>query len=245
MIYVCIPARDHERTVGLVLWKVRQVFQGFPREYQILVVDDGSQDRTGETLRSYRGVLPMTVVRHETPRGYAASMEEMLRQALGRSDRPRRDAVVTLPADFTVSPRIVPELLKRFESGADLVVGETMDGAPTIGARTVRRAAGWLLRPGLSVDGVRDLTSGVCAIRLISLKNCLRTAPDPWLETDNWCANAELVARVATAARQIATVPWPTPGPTPATIGQSPWSLARELFHAGRRIRIPASIAGA
>ena len=53
MIYVCIPIHNEAPTAGLVLWKVRQVFTAFPREYQILVCDDGSTDDTAEVLGRY------------------------------------------------------------------------------------------------------------------------------------------------------------------------------------------------
>ena len=50
MIYVCIPSYDEAPTVGLLLWKIRQVFAAFSREYQLLVLDDGSTDTTAEVL---------------------------------------------------------------------------------------------------------------------------------------------------------------------------------------------------
>ena len=34
MIYVCIPSYNEAPTVGLLLWKIRQVFAAFPREYR-------------------------------------------------------------------------------------------------------------------------------------------------------------------------------------------------------------------
>jgi len=39
MIYVCVPVHNEASTVGLVLWKVRQVFTAFQREYQIIACD--------------------------------------------------------------------------------------------------------------------------------------------------------------------------------------------------------------
>ena len=95
MIYVCIPAHNEARTAGLVLWKVRQVFTAFPREYQLLVLDDASTDDTGEVLAAYAKVLPMTIVTHRDRRGYASSLEELLRLALQRTDRPKRDCART------------------------------------------------------------------------------------------------------------------------------------------------------
>jgi glycosyltransferase involved in cell wall biosynthesis len=62
MIYVCIPSYNEAATVGLLLWKIRQVFSAFEREYQLLVADDGSTDATAEVLDPYSRVLPLTVV---------------------------------------------------------------------------------------------------------------------------------------------------------------------------------------
>ncbi len=240
MIYIGIGARDHADTVGLVLWKIRRVFEEFEREYQVLVTDDGSTDETPQVLETYQHVLPVTVARHEAPRGRAASLEWILREALARSDRPRRDCLITLPADFSVSPAILPELVKRFESGADVVVAETVDNDTSPGRRLVRRCAPWLLKPGLSVPGIRDLTSGVCALRLITVKTCARDRDDTLFDTDGLCTFAELVARTAAAARQVAAVPIETPPPPFEEAGTAnSWSLAVELFRAGRRLRIP------
>src|SRR5947207_2957737 len=88
MIYVCVPVHNEASTVGLVLWKVRQVFTAFQREYQIIACDDASTDATGEVLASYARVLPLTVIKHRTRLGYARSLEELLRLALQRTDRP-------------------------------------------------------------------------------------------------------------------------------------------------------------
>src|SRR5206468_3678158 len=79
-------------------------FTAFPREYELLVLDDASTDDTREVLASYAKVLPMTIVTHRERRGYARSLEELLRLALQRTDRPKRDCAITLHADFVHSP---------------------------------------------------------------------------------------------------------------------------------------------
>ena len=69
MIYVCIPSYNEAPTVGLLLWKVRQVFAGFPREYQLLVLDDGLPGSAnqnckidaGETFETYTFAAPEVV----------------------------------------------------------------------------------------------------------------------------------------------------------------------------------------
>ena len=207
MIYVLVPIHNEARTAGLVLWKVRQVFTAFSREYSLLVCDDGSTDETAEVLARYARVLPLTVVTHRQREGYARSMDELLRLALQRTDRPKRDCAITLHADFVHNPEFMEEMVKRLESGADLIVAEETGGAGLSRAhRWARRFAPRLLR----VSGVRDALSGFLALRLITLRQALKGGADqPFLTTDGWCANAELVARLAPHARRLDTVAAP------------------------------------
>jgi uncharacterized protein DUF3108/glycosyl transferase family 2 len=207
MIYVCVPVHNEARTAGLVLWKVRQVFTAFAREYQILACDDASTDGTADALATYARVLPMTVVTHRERQGYARSLEELLRLSLQRTDRPKRDCAITLHADFVHAPEAMEDMVKRLESGADLVVGEQVAGtrgAPPWAERWARRWAPRLLR----VNGVRDSVSGFTALRLIVLRQATRANPQaPLLTTNGWSANAELLARLAPHARRLDTVP--------------------------------------
>ena len=205
MIYVCVPVHNEARTAGLVLWKVRQVFTAFPREYQLLVLDDASTDETHDVLASYAKVLPMTVVTHRTREGYARSLEELLRLALQRTDRPKRDCAITLHADFAHSPESMEDMVKRLESGADLVVAEQVEqrGRASRALRLARRWAPRLLR----LPGLRDAMSGFVALRLIVLRQALRGDGTRLLLTEGWCASAELVARLTRHARRLDTVP--------------------------------------
>ena len=206
MIYVCVPAHNEASTVGLVLWKVRQVFTAFPREYQILAVDDASTDGTADVLASYARVLPLTVTKHRSRQGYARSLEELLRQALQRTDRPKRDCAITLHADFVHGPETMEEMVKRLESGADLVVAEhsRIQGASTWQERWARQWAPRLLPVG---GGVKDSISGFLALRLIVLRQATRGGDAALLRAEGWSANAELLARLGAHARRIEVVP--------------------------------------
>lgn len=238
MIYVCVPSHNDDQTVGLLLWKIRKVFGAFPREYQLLVANDGSTDATAEVLKSYQDVLPMTVFEHDTHRGYAATVEDLLRQAVRLTDRPKRDCVVILNGDFTVSPSVLPDLLKGLESGADVVVGEA-PAAPSWAERMVQRASPWLLGPGVRLPGVHDLLSGTCAIRLITVKRCLGDRKQQLLDSSGITARAELVARAASHARKISTVALkPDTIRYEAGTRERPMALAMELYRTGRALDI-------
>ena len=238
MIYVCVSSHNDDQTVGLLLWKVRKVFAAFPREFQLLVANDGSTDSTAEVLKSYQDVLPMTVFEHDTHRGYPATIENLLRQAVRLTDRPKRDCVVILNGDFSISPSVLPDLLKGLESGADVVVGEA-PAAPSWAERMVQRASPWLLGPGVRLPGVRDLLSGTCAIRLVTVKRCLDNRKQQLLDSSGITARAELVARAASHARQVSTVALP-PQTVRYTAGthERPMALAIQLYRTGRALDI-------
>jgi glycosyltransferase involved in cell wall biosynthesis len=207
MIYICIPSFNEAPTIGLLLWKIRQVFAGFPREYQLLVLDDGSTDSTAEVLERYTRVLPLTVFRHQSRLGYAGSVEELLKQAVQRTDRPKRDAAVLMHADFAHGPSFIPDLVRRIESGADIVIGQAkLEGERSRTRRLVRRLAPVLLRGVVTVPGVSDLVSGFAIFRLVTLRNAFRSADGPVLKTEGWAANAELYERAARHARRVETI---------------------------------------
>jgi glycosyltransferase involved in cell wall biosynthesis len=248
VIYLCLPTRDEAATVGLVLWKFRQVLQDSRREYQLLVGDDASTDQTTEVLAPYLKSLPLTVFRTDRQLGYAATVERLLKEALERSDRHKRDVAVLWPADYTVDPDQLEEFLKKLDSGADVVVGEaTVVGEERRGSRLVRRWAPRLLGRRVRVPGLRDVVSGVAAFRLVALRQAFRDRPDRWLTTEGWAANAELVAWGAAAARQtegVAITVRADRRQRPSRM--EPWPLARALWQArGRLVSPPRTPAAA
>lgn len=205
MIYICIPSYNEAGTVGLLLWKIRQVMAEFPRDYHLLVLDDGSTDGTAELLDPYARVLPLTVLRNSARQGYAASMERLIREVVDRATHPKRDVAVTLQADFTEAPEDIPALIKRIEGGADVVsalVEETGDEVPR-SRRWSRRGLSWLLRR-LGFPGAgHDPLSGFRAYRVAVLKRAVSERNgSPLLSRQGWAANAELLLAVTPHARR-------------------------------------------
>jgi len=239
VIYICIPSYNEAPTVGLLLWKIRKVFSEFTREYQLLVGNDGSTDATTEVLEPYTKVLPLTVVTHGHRQGYAATIEELLRLATDRTDRPKRDCAILMHADFAHGAEFLPDLVKQIESGADLVVAEAnLEGEPSRMMRWVRRAAPILLRNSVRIPGITDVVSGFAAFRVVILRNAFRSQSGRLLTTDGWAANAELFARAAQSARRIETitaVERRDVRPRPSRLVA--WDTAKELWRAGPRLQ--------
>jgi dolichol-phosphate mannosyltransferase len=210
LIYVCMPAHNEERTIGVLLWKIRKVMREFGRDYEVLVLDDGSTDGTATVLDRYRRVVPLRVLKEEHRAGYPSAVQRLLREALKRTSYPKRDAAVLLQADFSESPDYIVPLLKALEGGADIVAGvvaENGHSAPRA-VRVARRMAPWVLGRAYGGAPVSDPLSGFRAYRLIVLKKALAEFRDkPFLETDGWASNVELLGLVAPHARRISEAP--------------------------------------
>jgi hypothetical protein len=110
-------------------------------------------------------------------------------------------------ADFAHNTQTIPDLVRRIESGADVVVAQAkLEGEPERSQYWIRRYAPLLLRGVVSVPGVVDLVSGFAIIRLVALRNAIRSQPGRLLVTEGWAANAELYWRAARYARRIEAV---------------------------------------
>ena len=208
MLYICIPSFDEAPTVGVLLWRIRKVFQELSREYEIVVYDDASTDATAETLAPYGDVLPLTVVRGEQRLGYAGALDALARTVTRRSRYARRDAAIFMQADFTDQPEHIPELVKRFEGGADLVVAERpASQAGPVAVQRLRRFAPWLLRPFVAVPGISDPFGSFRLVRVSVLRDVLKSnASESPAVTEGWAANVEFLLRAAEHARRVETV---------------------------------------
>jgi hypothetical protein len=207
LIYICIPTWNEQQTVGVVLWKLRQVLTGFPRDYQLLVADDASTDKTPEVLEPYTRVLPLTVIRSDRRLGYAASMEMLFREAVRRSEYPKRDVIVALQADFSDEPDDVVPLIKRLEAGADVAVGNKVSSSRETRTRGMSRSlARFFARRQKWPDGVTPF-DGFRAYRLYAVKRAIEERTGRrLLRYEGWAGHAELLRAVLPHARRVDVV---------------------------------------
>lgn len=270
MLYIAIPAYNEAPTIGVLLWRIRKVFQEFSREYEIVVYNDASTDATAETLQPYGEVLPLTVIGGTEHRGYAAAVDALCRHVVKRSRYARRDAMVLMQGDFTDQPEHIPELVRRFEGGADLVVAEwaqpaapppprfpAEEGDPEDAAaarlpempqavRRLRMVAPWILRPFVRVPGVADPFGSFRLFRLSVLRELVKTSGEAsLLAGEGWAANVDLLARTAPLARRVEAVALaPRYDLRPRESRVRPLADAVTLFRFGRAARRARAAAG-
>jgi len=207
LIYICIPTYNEGQTVGVLLWRIRRVFQDYSREYEIIVYDDGSTDGTRQTLEPYAEVIPLTIMRGEKRQGYGFALDKLVREVSRRTRYARRDALILMQADFTDQPEHIPELVKRFEGGADIVAAkqEMTEAPPAV--RRLRRFADWIQHAGLPKTDAADPFTTYRLYRISVLRELLKALGDkPTVTSSGWAANMELLLKARRFARRVENV---------------------------------------
>jgi glycosyltransferase involved in cell wall biosynthesis len=153
-VSIVIPAYNEEVAIGKVLGEVEGAMADSPQSWEIIVVDDGSTDRTAGAVRGDATRL----LRHERNRGYGAALKTGIRHA-------RYDTIVITDADGTYPNERIPELLSHLGE-YDMVVGART--GEDVRVPLLRRPAKWALNQlanYLADMTIPDLNSGLRAMR--------------------------------------------------------------------------------
>lgn len=115
-----MPAYNEEKTIRQIVQRVQDVGLA----YEIVIVDDGSQDGTREILTELEKMPDVRVILHEKNQGKGAAVVTAIGAATG-------DVMLIQDADLEYDPRDYLALLKPIEEGiADVVFGSRFLGGP-------------------------------------------------------------------------------------------------------------------
>lgn len=212
---IVIPALDEEEAIGSTIGRclearARIVAESPVAEVEIVVVSDGSTDRTEEIAKGFPEVTVLAFARN---RGYGAAIKTGFAHARG-------EWVSFLDADGTCDPAFFAVLCRALdEEGADLALGSRMGpGSEMPRVRRVGNALfAWMLGV-LSRTRVQDTASGMRVIRRSALPS-LDPLPDGLHYTPAMTARALLEGRL-----KLVEVPMPYA----ERIGESKLSVARD-----------------
>lgn len=122
VLTVVVPMFDEEDVLPLFVERLRPVVDGLGASYEVLVVDDGSRDRTPVLLQRHRHTWPeLRVLRLRANAGHQAAISAGLARSRG-------DYVVTIDADLQDPPELIGEMLQLArDEQLDVVYGARSD----------------------------------------------------------------------------------------------------------------------
>jgi len=223
---IVIPAYNEERRLGPSLEKIRGYLAAKQYNAEIIVVDDGSTDRTAEVAAAaLEGRLPYRVLRREKNMGKGFSVREGVLASSG-------EVILFTDADLSTPIEELGKFLGRLDEGFDVVIGSR--ALPGCEIR-VRQSA-----PRETMGKIFNRL-----VRLFVMKGCLDTqcgfksfrraaAMDLFsrLQTRGFSFDVELLVLAGKLGYRVGEVPvvWCNSPPSRVRIVRSSWRMLRELW---------------
>jgi len=154
MISIVIPAYNEDNAISAVIDNITAVMNRVSEKHEIIVVDDGSEDKTADIVRKKKAVL----IQHPYNKGYGASLKTGIKNARG-------EWILITDADGTYHANEIPKLLAH-RNQYDMIVGARTGKGAKI--QFYRKPAKWFLTKlanYLSGRRIEDLNSGMRLFR--------------------------------------------------------------------------------
>ena len=161
---IIIPAHNEQENVRTLHEELRTVLRGLGKTFEILFVDDGSTDRTFDTLQELRAGDDMVkIIRFKRNFGQTAALAAGFKHAKGA-------ICITLDADLQNDPADIPALLLKLGTGFDVVSGWRRKRRDTLSKRIISFGAN-ALRKMLVQDSIHDSGCTLKAYKSEVVKN--------------------------------------------------------------------------
>ena len=146
-IYFFLPVFNEQETVGVMLYRLREVMQALRHEYTVLLTLDGCSDETPDVVTPYFQLMPIQVFDHQKRIGYGKSLWEAISRVTRESVNPKRDFFLILDADFTQDPALLREMSGQIERNIEFCFGNRFTEGRSV--KSFRKKLANLLFPRL------------------------------------------------------------------------------------------------
>jgi dolichol-phosphate mannosyltransferase len=225
-IIVVLPAYNEEANIGSLLRRIFEALTDDHMGFSIVVVDDGSSDRTHDVLEEVGREFPLVVQRHERNQGLGPTLRDGLASAVAMASP--RDIIITMDADESHTPGLMLRMVRMIREGYDVVIASRYQrGSRIYGLslhrRLVSRLASWLMRVVFPTPGVSDYTCGYRAYRADALKQAYERYGDEFVNQEGFQCMVDVLLKLRTM---------------PLIFGEVPMILRYDLKRGSSKMRI-------
>lgn len=223
-IAIVLPAFNEERDLPLLLDNIRTKLDSSTFNYKVIVVDDGSKDRTAEIAENASLIMPLTLIRHGVNKGLGEAIKTGLTAAVESAD-----IIITCDADNSHDPIYMPQMVAELErSGKDLIIASRFQkGSIVQGVPWHRRVLSWgvlvLMKTLLPFKNVRDYSTGFRAYRASTVARLIQRTRGKLVEESGFVCMLEVLLKLRALG---------------ATAGEIPYTLRYDLKQGGSKMRI-------
>lgn len=211
--WIILPAFNEEDSIPLLFPKVRELFEGENKPYEIVVVDDGSSDSTPAVLDSLRSDYPLHIVRHSINRGLGESERDAFEYVAANADRD--DIAIRMDCDDTHEPEYIPAMLAKVAEGYDVVnTSRFRRGGGQKGVNVYRAfvsySANLFMKVLFNIRGVRDFSCGFRAYRVSILQDVIRIFGNGFIQLKGlgFTSTLETIVKLKLLGARFAEVPF-------------------------------------
>src|SRR5688572_5842448 len=120
MIWILLPAYNEEESFPPLVEKLERVMAELQACWRLVVVNDGSRDRTHCILADLEQRLPLDVLTHKLNRGLGETIRDGLEYIAERAHPD--DVIIRMDCDDTHEPRYIPSMLAKIDEGYEVVL---------------------------------------------------------------------------------------------------------------------------
>ncbi len=209
-IAIVLPAYNEEQDLPKLLARIEETLSNQSFRYQVIVVDDGSKDRTAAIAREAAQRMPLRLIQHEVNRGLGMAIQTGLAAAAESAD-----AVITMDSDNSHDPANVPAMIRLLEQEkAQLVIASRFQkGSVVRGVPLYRQALSigcfLLMKTVVPFANVRDYSAGFRAYHSSILQRMiLAYGRDKLVEESGFVCMLEVLLKLRAIGATAAEVPY-------------------------------------
>lgn len=215
MIYLLLPAYNEEASLPKLLPKIKETFLGRDEKYELVIVNDGSRDKTAEIIAEFEKDpdFPITVITHPINRGLGETERDGFEYVAKHANND--DVLVRVEGDDTHDPKYIFDLIAKLNEGYDVVnTSRFQPGGDQKGLNSYRkaisRAANTFMKVLFNIKGVKDYSCGFRAYRGEALKTALTIYGNNFVQLRGlgFTATLETIVKLNLLGCKFAEVPF-------------------------------------
>ncbi len=207
---IVLPAFNEEKDLPNLLARIRETLSGQSFRYQVIVVDDGSKDRTAEIAEAAAKEMPLRLVKHGVNKGLGMAIQTGLTEGMNCGD-----AVLVMDSDNTHDPLYAIEMVAELEKGDSqfVIASRYQPGSVIMGLSAFRKGLSLgcflLMKTIVPFQGVRDYSTGFrCYHSSILRRMAVVYGPEKLVEESGFVCMLEVLLKLRAIGVRACEIPY-------------------------------------